>query len=412
MVGAGPERHTPGSLGQRVLMLLGNNPYPQDQRVRIEAAALSSAGYEVSVICPGRADQPSRDTVDGIHVYRYRDPMRKPSGVLGYMWEYVRATLAALVLSFRIRGGFDVVHAHNPPDTFALVGLVHKLRGKRFVFDHHDLAPEMYDAVFGDDRKRLVHRVLVLLERLSLRAADRVIATNDSYRAVAIERGRVPPDSVVVVRNGPDLNRIRVVDEDPELRSAAPTIIGYAGEIGHHDGLEYLLQALHWLVVDLGYRDTLCVIVGDGDALADVKQLASELELDGDVRFTGYVHDAELLCRYLSTVDICVEPVPSNPYTDRSTMVKLMEYMALGKPIVAFDLPEHRTTAEQSAAYARPNDARALAGEIAALIDDPERRAEMGAVGRRRVVDELAWEHSIPSLLECYAQLFETMPRG
>jgi glycosyltransferase involved in cell wall biosynthesis len=233
---------------RRVLMLLGNNPYPRDQRVRAEAAALTQAGYAVSVICPGRGGEASRETIDGVAVYRYRERVGNASGVIGYAVEFLYATIAALGLSFRIRGGFDVIHAHNPPDTFVLVALVHRLRGKRFVFDHHDLAPDLYQALTGGKGNGLVLRVLAFFERRSLRAADRVIATNDSYKQVAIERGGVPSEKITVVRNGPDLDRIRPTAPDEELRSKAGTILAYAGEIGRHDGLDYLLRALDHLV--------------------------------------------------------------------------------------------------------------------------------------------------------------------
>jgi glycosyltransferase involved in cell wall biosynthesis len=390
---------------RRVLMLLGNNPYPDDPRVRRESRALADAGYQVAVICPRAAGQRARETVAGVGVYRYRRPRRGP-GFLGYLVDYVYAAVAALGLSARVarQAGVDVVHAHNPPDTLAFVGAVYKLLGKQFVFDHHDLAPEMYDARAGGKGNPLVRSVLVLLERLSCRLADHVIATNESYRAVEIERGKVRPERITIVRNGPGLGDVRGVQPDPALRARATTLIGFLGVMGYQDGVEHLLRALHHLVYGLGRTDALCVLIGKGDAQAGLRRLAHELELDEHAWFTGFIPMADVL-RYLATVDVCVDPDPLNPFTARSTMIKVMDYMALGKPIVAFDLPENRKTAQAAALYARPNDDLELARGIDTLMKDPARRAEMGEFGRRRAETELAWTHSSRRLLDAYRAL-------
>jgi glycosyltransferase involved in cell wall biosynthesis len=383
-------------------MLLENDLYPQDSRVRREARALIAAGYRVTVICPAGPGQSGYEQIDGVHVRRFAAPP-DGQGLLGYAREYGQSLLGSFVLSLLalVREGFDVVHAHNPPDTFVLIAALYKLLGKRFVYDHHDLAPEMYYARFPGRGSRLVYRLLVFFERLSCRLADHVIATNQSYRAVEMARGRVPAERISVVRNGPDPDRLRAVEPDRELRARAKTIIGYAGVMGFQDGVDYLLRALRHLRDDLGRSDFFCVIIGKGDARAGLQVLARQLGLDRQVWFTGWVPDAEYR-RYLSSADICVDPDPSNPFTDRSTMLKMAEYMALGKPIVAFDLPEHRVTAQEAALYARPNDELAFARAIAELIDDPERRLAMGQLGRRRVETELAWRYSVPSLLRAY----------
>jgi glycosyltransferase involved in cell wall biosynthesis len=385
-----------------VLMLLGNNPYPVDVRVRNEATTLAEAGYEVTVLCPRWPGQERRERIDGVEVYRYRTPVRA-GGVLGYMAEHVVATTAAFAFAVRelTNGGFDVLHAHNPPDTYGLVGGVFKLFGKRFVFDHHDLSPEMYDALFGSRSKRVVRRALLLLEKLSYKVADHVIATNESYREMAITRGGVPPENVTVVRNGPDLTANFSAEPDPELRARADTILAYLGVMGRQDGIDHLLRAVHHLVYDLGQPSTFCVLIGEGDVLDDLRRLSDELKIEDHVWFTGFIPRSDLL-RYLTTADICVDPDPSNPFNDRSSMIKMTEYMALGKPIVAFDLPEHRFTAQTAAAYAKPNDDFDLARVIAELARDPERRAEMGRYGRRRIEEVLAWQHSVPHLLEAY----------
>lgn len=389
----------------RILMLLGNNPYPQDRRVVQEATSLVRGGYDVAVVCPRAPGQARREEVDGVDVYRYR--MRgEPRGPLGYALEYAYATLAALGVSVSVlvRRGFDVVHAHNPPDTLVAVGALYKLLGKRFVYDHHDLAPELYLATFDGAARPLVHRVLLLLEKLSCALADHVITTNESHRATEMERGGVSVDRITIVRNGPDLDALRPTKPDPALRARAGTIIGYVGLMGYHDGVDHLLRAVAHLVHDLGRRDTLCLLVGDGAARGDLERLAAELGVEDHVLFAGFV-PYERMSSYICAADICVVPDPSNPYNDRSTMIKVMEYMALGKPIVAFDLPEHRFTAQGAALYARPNDDLGLARAIAELADDPERRVELGAIGRLRIDDELEWRHCVPNLLDAYTRL-------
>jgi glycosyltransferase involved in cell wall biosynthesis len=392
-------------------MLLGNNPYPADVRVRLEALTLVHAGYDVSVLCPRSPGQKRRERIDGVDVHRYRNPVQ-PRGALGYATEYGAATIAALALAIRrlLSGGFEVLHAHNPPDTFSLVGSVFKPFGKRFVYDHHDLAPEMYDARFGSGANRLVRRTLLLFEKLSYRVADHVIATNESYREIAITRGGVPPENITIVRNGPDLNTAFSAAPDPALRARADTILAYVGNMARQDGIDHLLRALRHLIYDLGESSTLCVLIGRGDAQEDLRRLADELGLTDHVWFTGFIPRADLL-RYVATADICVDPDPSNPFNDRSSMIKMSEYMALGKPIVAFDLPEHRFTAKEAAAYATPNDDLDFARVIAELSRDPERRAEMGRFGRQRVEETLAWQHSAPHLLEAYQAVWSVQVR-
>ena len=393
------------SVSIRVLMLLENGPYSQDARVPSEATALVSAGHKVSVICPVRPQEPWRETLNGVRVYRFPAPPTA-NGLLGYLLEYGYAMAATFVLSLRVLldEGFDVIHAHCPPDTFVFIAAFYKLLGKRFVYDHHDLAPELYYARFGGSGNRLVYHILVLLEKLSCRLADHVITTNQSYKTVEMQRGHVPEEYITVVRNGPDLNRLRPVEPDPDLRRKGKTIIGYVGRMGFQDGLDYLLRALRHLIHDLGRTDFFCVLVGAGDALPRIRSLAEQLGLANYVLFTGWVEYSEVP-RYLSAMDICVAPEPSNSYNDRSTVIKLMEYMALEKPIVAFDLPEHRVTAQDAAVYARPNDEFDFAQQIAALMDNPERRRRMGEKGRERVEKELAWPHQEKSLLEAYESL-------
>lgn len=386
----------------RILMLVENQPYPQDRRVHREATALAGAGYQVTVICPSWRKQVARETLDGVRVFRYPEPV-PGNGFLGYLWEYAYSMAATFVLSLRVffGAGFDVVHAHNPPDTFVFIAAFYKLLGKRFIYDHHDLSPEMYFARFPEGGSRLVYHALVALEKLSCRLADHVIAPNESYKRVEMERGGVPAHRISVVRNSADLHLRSPVEPDPALRTMNKTIIGYVGVMGFQDGVDYLLRALHHLIRDLGRTDFFCIIIGTGAALADLRMLAQRLALDDYVRFTGFISD-DAVVRFLSAADICVDPDPSNPFNDRSTMIKMMEYMALGKPIVAFDLPEHRYTAEQAALYATPNDERAFARAIAQLMNDPLRRETMGAFGRRRMETKLAGHVTAAKLLAAY----------
>jgi glycosyltransferase involved in cell wall biosynthesis len=393
------------SRGKRILMLLENNPYPRDGRVRREANALTDAGFDVTVICPASPGQPRREMVRGVRVYRYPEP-RPGDGLLGYLWEYGYSMAATMLVSLvvLVRHGFDVMHVHNPPDTYVLIAAFYKLLGKRFVFDHHDLSPEMYRARLGGGGSRLVFQALVFFEKLTFRLADHVIATNQSYRQVALERGRVPADRVTVVRNGTEPNRVRLTAPDPVLREKAGTILAYVGVMGYQDGIDYLLRALKHLAEDQRRTDFYCILIGAGDARDGLIALSRELDLEDRVWFTGFIPDEEMI-RCLSSADIFVDPDPSNPFNDRSTMIKMMEYMALGKPIVAFDLPEHRATARESALYARANDERDFAQCIAELMDDPQRRQRMGRLGCERIERELSWPHQVPRLLEAYAKL-------
>ncbi len=387
------------SAGKRVLMLLENSVYPRDVRVRREALALTEAGYRVTVISPAAAGMRCHEFIDEVHAYRF--PMFvRGQGFLGYLWEYGYCTAMSFLISLWVfvRHGFDVVHAHNPPDAFVFIAAFYKLFGRKFVFDHHDLSPEMYYARFTGSGNRLVYRTLVWLEKISCRLADHVIATNESYRAVEMDRGKVAPQRVTVVRNGPDLDRRKPVAPDEQLRRKAPTIIGFAGVMGYQDGVDYLLRALRHLIHDLGRSDFYCVLVGRGDALEMLKALAAELQLEDHVRFTGYVSEEDFAL-YLSTADICVAPDPSNAFTDRSTMLKILDYMAMSKPMVVFDLPEHRVSADEAALYAKPNDELDFARQIASLMDDPMKRQAMGAAGRRRIEEHLAWTHQVANLL-------------
>lgn len=391
--------------GQRVLMLLENNGYPQDPRVRHEAQALVEAGYQISIICPVRSSSPLREKIDDVSVYRFPSPP-EAAGMLGYLVEYGYSMLAAFFLSVVVyfSEGFDIVHAHNPPDTFVMIALFYKLFNKKFVFDHHDLSPEMYFARFDGKGNQWVYRTLRFFEWLSCRVADRVITTNQSYKQLEMLRCGVPETKITIVRNGPNLQRLQPVPAAIELQRAGKTTLCYVGEMGFHDGVDYLLRTLHKLVYDFGRTDLYCILVGDGDAWLSLRNLASELKLDHYLHFVGRVQ-ADKVAYYLSAADICVAPEPSNDYNDRSTMIKIAEYMAMGKAIAAFDLPEHRVTAGDAALYATANNESSFAQNLMQLMDNPSMRAQMGKTGRERVETMLAWPYQARNLVKLYDEL-------
>lgn len=391
--------------GKRVLIIVENLPVPFDRRVWNEATTLVAAGYQVSIICPTGVDAQTRyEILNGVHIYRH--PLREARGVSAYFVEYCAALMWEFYLACRIyrERGFDAIHACNPPDLIFLIGAFFKLFfRKKFVFDHHDLNPELFEAKFA--KRNILYRVIVILERLSFWTADVSIATNLSYRAVALERGRMDPDRVFVVRSGPDLDRMKIVPGNPTLKKDRKYCVGYVGVMGVQEGIRYLLEAAHHIVKQLGRNDVHFCLAGAGPELATLEALAERLGIGSYVTFHGRVPD-QLLLEVLNTADVCVNPDEYNPMNDKSTMNKIMEYMALGKPIVQFDLTEGRFSAQGASLYARQNDSTDLAKKIVELLDDPEKRRTLGEIGRRRVVEELQWKHEAPKLLEAYEALF------
>jgi glycosyltransferase involved in cell wall biosynthesis len=394
---------------RRVLFLVENLPSPFDRRVWQEACALRDAGYVVSIVCPtGRGFEKRFERIDGIDIWRYALPT-EAEGALGYLVEYGVALFWSFVLSFRIR--FDVIHACNPPDLFFLVGGFWKLFGKKFLFDHHDANPELYEAKFH--RRGALWKVMLWLEKLTFRTADVSIATNESYRRIALERGGMDPARVFVVRSGPSLERLKVLPGNEKLKKGRKYLVGYVGVMGRQEGIDYLLRAAAHIVHDLGRRDVHFGLVGGGTSLEEMRRLAAELGVAEHVTFTGRVPDREMLAM-LNTADVCVNPDVANEMNDISTMNKVMEYMALGKPMVQFDLAEGRFSAQAASLYARRNNAFDLAAKIVELLDDPQRRRVMGAYGRRRVENELEWRYERPKLLAAYEALWNvvlTVPR-
>ncbi|MBA5637146.1 glycosyltransferase family 4 protein [Duganella sp. LX20W] len=391
---------------RRVLILVENLPSPFDRRVWQEATTLHANGYQVSIICPtGKGYEARYEEIDGIHIHRYRLPL-EAEGAKGYLIEYSMALFHTFRLAWKVHfaRGFDVIHACNPPDLLFLIGGFFKLlMGKKFLFDHHDINPELYEAKFG--RRDFFYKLMVLFERWSFKTADVSIATNESYKKIAIERGGMDPDKCYVVRSGPKLDRLKVLPPVPALKRGRNYLVGYVGVMGAQEGIDLLLQSAQYLIQTLGRTDVQFGLVGGGTSLEQMKQMAADMGIADYVTFTGRVPDQQLL-EMLNTADVCVNPDVANDMNDKSTMNKIMEYMALGKPIVQFDLVEGKVSAQEASLYAQKNDPIDMARKIVELLDDPARRERMGAYGRNRVINELEWEYEAPKLLAAYERLY------
>jgi glycosyltransferase involved in cell wall biosynthesis len=393
-----------------VLILVQNLPVPFDRRVWQEACTLRNAGYDVSVVCPRTAQCPAaREDLDGVHVYRYR-PGHEARGLLGYVVEYTVALVAQTLLAWRVAltRRIDVVQACNPPDLLFLVALPLVLLFRaRFVFDHHDVSPELLMAK-GHGPRSLVVRVATALERLTFGCAVVSIATNGSYRDVAVRRGGMPPERVFVVRSGPPAG-FGDAAPDPAHRRGRRRLVGYVGVMGRQEGLDYLLDAAQVIVADRGRDDVTFALAGSGPEAARLRARAAALGLAEHVHFLGRIPDAELVS-LLRTADVCVNPDEANPMNDMSTMNKILEYMALARPIVQFDLREGRASAGDAALYAAPNDPVSFADAICTLLDDPGLAERMGSLGRARYERDLAWSHQVPHLLAAYERALATRP--
>jgi glycosyltransferase involved in cell wall biosynthesis len=391
---------------RRVLIIVENLPVPFDRRVWCEATSLQKAGYTVSVICPkGRGHDAAYEFLDGIHVYRHPHPV-EARGIAAYFIEYPTALFWEFVLSVKVawQQGFDVIHGCNPPDLIFLIGLFYRIfGGKRFVFDHHDVNPELYEAKFG--RRDIFWKLLQTLEFLTFRTASISIATNESYRDIAIDRGKMPRDKVFVIRSGPNLERVRPRAPDPVWKNGRRFSVGYVGVIGQSEGLDLLLASIEHIVRVCGRTDIQFNIAGTGPAWNAIDKMCHDMQLTDFVTLTGAIDD-EPLFTLLSTADVCVNPDRVNAMNDISTMNKIMEYMALGKPIVQFDVREGRSSALEASLYAKRNDTIDFARKIVELIDDPAKCQAMGEFGRDRVVNMLSWTHEEPKLLAAYESLF------
>jgi len=393
---------------KKVLIIVENLPVPMDFRVWKEARSLRDAGYEVVVLCPrAKGAQEGYEFLDGVHIYRHPGA-KEGNGSSGYVREYTYALFWEFLYSWWIylRRGFHVIQGCNPPDDIFFVALPFKLFGVKYIFDHHDVNPELYLSKYG--KKDLFYKVQVWLEKSTFRCSDVVISTNNSYREIAMTRGGVSADNVFVVRNGPSPETFRAVPPNPTRKHGKRHLVGYVGVMNSQDGLDILLDvALR--IKDLGRRDIHFTCVGGGPELQSLRKMTQENQLEDMVTFTGYVPDADLV-EILSTADVCVNPDRPCDMNSMSTMIKIMEYMALGKPIVQFDGTEGRFSAQEASLYSDGADRVAdFADKILWLLDHPEERERMGQFGRRRIEKELAWEYSVQNLLAAYERAFSKM---
>ncbi|MGJ3237992.1 MAG: glycosyltransferase family 4 protein [Anaerolineae bacterium] len=396
----------PEKLGS-VLIIVENLPVPFDRRVWMECNTLRDAGYEVSVICPtGKQYTSLYEVIDEIHIYRHDLPPEE-SSVRGYLREYSSALSAQWRLTRKIHKerGFDVIHICNPPDLMFMISLPYKLfSGKRVIFDHHDLNPELYESKFN--KRGLFYHLLKITERLTFMTANTVISTNESYKEVAMTRGKKSEKDIFVVRSGPDISRFIKVAPNPEYKHGKPYMIGYLGVMGEFDGVDHLVRAAAELINNRQRTDIQFCFIGSGPMLESLQNLSKELNITDYVEFTGRISDEDMIAR-LSSCDVCVDPDPLNPLNDKSTMNKILEYMALEQPIVQYDLTEGRRSAQNASLYAEPNNVADLATKIEELLANPEQRAEMGKLGRKRMVEELEWSYQKSKLLAAYRYTME-----
>jgi glycosyltransferase involved in cell wall biosynthesis len=390
---------------KRVLIIVQNLPVPFDRRVWLECKALVAAGYDVSVVCPKGKNDPAFEVVDTVRLYKYR-PYAPGGSKASFIAEYVYSFLGTAwkTLLARRRGPFAVMQACNPPDIFWPIGMALRLADRtKFVFDHHDLCPELFQSRFPDG-PRLPYRGLLALERRTHRTADHVISTNDSYRDIAIRRSGKAPADVTVVRTGPDPAKLSRGPQDPQQRRGHRFLAAYIGVMGPQDGVDIVVRAADIVIHDMGRDDIAFTIIGSGDCFDELVALRDELKLGDHVEFTGRAPD-EQVKKILSTADVGLSPDPKNPLNDVSTMNKTMEYMSFELPVVAFDLRETRVSAAAAAVYVTPNDVREYAKAIVDLMDDEDTRAQLAKIGRTRVEDELAWAHQERAYVGVYERL-------
>ena len=391
----------------RILIIVQNLPVPFDRRVWLECQALVSAGYRVAVVCPKGSGDPAYQVIDSVELYKYR-PYAPGGSKISFIAEYAYSFLATMwgALKARRSGRFAVIQACNPPDIFWPLALAFRaLEGTRFVFDHHDLCPELFQSRFPSGPK-LPYKGLLALERRTHQAANHVISTNDSYREIAVTRGGKRADEVTVVRTGPDLRRLRPGEPDPELRRGHRYLVVYIGVMGPQDGVDIVVRAADIVVSKLGRDDIAFTLIGSGDCFDELVALRDRLGLAGHVEFTGRAPDEQVM-RIMSTADAGLSPDPKNPLNDVSTMNKTMEYMVFGLPVVAFDLRETRVSAGDAAVYVQPNDEQQYAEAIVALLDDEPRGELMGKYARQRVEHELAWDHQEVTYLGVYERVLK-----
>ena len=392
-----------------VLIIVENLPVPFDTRVWQEATTLAANGYVVSVICPkGKGYTAEEEILEGVHIFRH-DLSEEGNGPVGYLREYFTALREEIRLAKKVHGtiGFDVIHGCNPPDDIYIVAQRFKKYGVKYVFDHHDICPELFEAKFGTHGliRKLLYQSQVFMERLTYTHCTFAFVTNESYKEIAIERGKMDPKKVIVLRSGPKLERMKIQPPVVSIKRGKKYMVGYLGVIGQQEGIEYILQAAKYCRDTLKRDDIFWGIVGGGPHVAALREMCTRMGLDDCVEFTGRVPDQKLL-DYLNTADVCVNSDTYNSMNDKSTMNKILEYMALAKPIVQFELTEGHYSAQEASLYAEQNNAKDMADKIVYLLENPDVRRKMGEYGRNRVVNELSWEHTSKALLEGYEKFF------
>jgi glycosyltransferase involved in cell wall biosynthesis len=391
---------------QSILIVVENLPVPLDRRVWLEATTLVAHGYSVSVICPtGRGWDKHYERIEGVDIYRYPEPAEAHSGAAAYAREYLHSIYHWFRLARQVwrKGRFGVIQGCNPPDLIFLLALWYRPWGVRYLFDHHDVCPELFEAKFG--KRGMLYRIMLIWERMTFATARVSIATNESFRAIAIRRGKMSPEDVFVVRSAPKIEKFELRPAVAEHRKGAKTVLGYVGVIGQQEGMDLLVEAVEHLVRKMGYDDLHVAIIGFGPHLPEVQRDVTARGLDSHFTFHGALYD-EALLEVLNSIDIGVSPDPKNAMNDISTMNKVMEYMTLEKPVVQFELTEGRASAGGASLYAAANDPLDFAAKIAQLIDDPALGQRMGKLGRERVLNNLSWAHSVPHLLAAYRRIF------
>ena len=393
--------------GKKVCIVVENLPVPFDRRVWQESLALKEAGAEVTVICPKTKAYPQEyEELDGIKIYRHALPEANRS--IEYIKEYLGALYHETRLLFKVfrkQGVQDVIHACNPPDLiFIAAAPFYFFTRCKFLFDHHDINPELWIAKFG--KKGLGYRAMLLVERLTYHFAKHAIVTNESYKEIAMRRGRKCEEDVTIVRSGPNISKLKVGPAKPEVKKGAKYLVGYIGVMGKQEGIDLLLQSVDYLVRKKGRTDIRFCIMGGGPALDELREMNTKMGLTDYVEFPGRVSD-EFLADVLNTADVCVNPDLPSEMNDKSTMNKIMEYMAFGKPIVQFSLKEGKFSAQEASLYAKNTDTDDFAEKILWLLENPEKAAEMGRFGRERVVNELSWDFEKPKLIGAYKKLLK-----
>jgi glycosyltransferase involved in cell wall biosynthesis len=385
----------------KILILVENLSVPFDRRVFQEALGLLRNGWHVSIVCPRLIDRKPFEILEGVRIYRY-PLIHTARRAIGYLFEYPFNMLMSFVyaLYIYISHGFQIIHACNPPDLFFILALPFKLLGVQFAFDQHDLCPEAFESKFNK-KSGFVYAVLRLLEECTYLTANAVLATNESYKKIAIERGHFPTDKVWVVRSSPDLSRFKPGNPNDNFKKGKKYLVAYLGTMGRQDGIDYLLRSIRIILKKWGRSDIHFMLMGGGENLTTLKRMASEMMLGAAVEFTGRVSN-ERVCEVLSTADVCVAPDPISPLNNKSTMNKILEFMAMSRPIVSYRLTETVFSAGESALYAKDNDEEDFARKIVELLQKPDLRAAMGTYGYNRLKSKLSWEHSLEQLLTAY----------